>query len=204
MGSETAAHALPPSATGTATTNSSPAQAAVGQHGSSSPQNSGNSAASGQQWPARDTGSGVDAGRPVSKPPTAPAGDGGHRRAPDGDCCTPRSELSFGHWRDKPHASESPQGKEASAPAEALQHGKAGKPLADSVGRNGGLPDGAGGAAEVTAADARPQGQPSLADGNVGSAAAQAAGAAQPNSAAPRPATDAQPAKRQSREEHLS
>ena len=201
MGPETAAHALPPSAIGIASINVSSAQPAEGQHGSSSPQDSGHSTASGQQWPAKDTGPITGADRPALKPTNTPVSNG--REAPDVDCCTPRSELSFGHWKDK-QLSESPQGGNATAFAEPLQHSTASRPSADSANRRGSLPNAAEGTADVNTAADRSQLQPSPGAGDDGGAVAQAAGAVQPDPAAPQPAADAKPVKRHSREDHLS
>ena len=144
----------------------------------------------------------IDTDRLALQPANTPADD--VRRASDIDCCTPRSELSFGHWKDKHRLSDSPQSVRAAALPEPLPHAKAGNPSADSAAHIGSLSNAAGGTATVTAAEARPQGQSSPAAGNDGGAVAQAAGAVQPEPAAPQPATDAKPAKRQSREDHLS
>ena len=202
MGPDTTAHVLSPPVVATSTINIGPAQATLGQHGSSSPQNSGNSTASGQQWPAKDTGPINGADRLALKPTISPVSDG--REAPDIDCCTPRSELSFGHCKDKHQLSESPQGGNATALAEPLQHSKASRPSAGSAGRSGSLPNVAEGTAEVNTAADHSQLQSSPGAGDDGGAVAQAAGAVQPDPAAPQPAADAKPAKRQSREDHLS
>lgn len=209
MGPDTAADALTHTATGAAA-DTIGHQTAVEQQRCSSPQNSSNSTASGQQWPLKDPATRLEGGEPAPTSLSPPAANGQRPAAPDIDCCTPRSELSFQPWADKQHTAGSPHCEDVTAEAAPPQHGKSGSLSAVSAAHSSGLPNGAAGPAAPAAAGDHSQLQASPACGEQRSPGAQAAGTVRPAPAAAQPQTApqaetaAKPAKRQGREDHLS